>query len=415
MRTRTVAWLAAGTFSIVAGHAQYCLAADVVPSISKEAEAARMGATFDWDIDRIRNDIEVRSGEVRYGADSSGAVLAVPTQQELAAKPVAELFDLCMVWNPALRHAAAGEIARRGSVAYELVLENAASPEADRRVASAQAIVGSLKHAQSMTTDSPERQMLVARLPELLSAITGLFHDRSVSVRQAVVPAYDAVGRLSRSSPATTKDAMPGFLDAGLEQACVETDAYVCQEFLITFSRWHAVWLPLLNPQTRAELLGKALLQQPFPRGRGATMRVISALSPTEIRGILPQILEDFRTPCLRDSMFFPGGRTLGFKLIVEHGEEAPEILEKAIQAASALNEEPWVSFSGRHRNGMRIFWDALGELGPRATSVLPSLEKLQREAEDALAAQPDKDSPRHKQAKEIAEYGRSIIAKIEQ
>lgn len=413
MKERAVVLLAA-VFTAVAiftiGDRGRCFAEEASVDWSGKAEAARMGSGLNWDIDRIRDDIERRAGKIHYTEAPDEAVVALPTRQQLATKTLPGLLELCTIWNPAIRTAAAEEIARRGSGAYQFVAESAVSDRADHRVAAGQAVVGLLGHAQSTSLDSPDWELLVARFPEMLSTITRLFRDEEVLVRQAVVPAYDKVGRLRRRLPPEAKEPMSRFFHAALEQASVETDAHVCQAILVEFS---SSWLKLLDEKTRAKLLGKALLQQPFPRGRGSAMRLIAELKPDEIRSILPQILENFRTPCLRDSMFFPGGRTTGFKLITEYADTAPEILGQAIKAASALNGEPWVSFGCRQRKKLRIFWDALADLGPRADSVLPSLEKLQREAEAALAEHGDTTSAKYARAKEAVDYGKSIIARI--
>lgn len=374
---------------------QASLAAEPIPDsmeISKEAEATRAGAPYKWDIQAIRESLEARAAKIKYAGAAQGAVMTVPGAAQLEAKTVDELFELCKHWNPAMALVAGNELARRGTGVFDEVMANCASDDPAIRAASAQVISSLMAKLRSAPKDSPLRAFMLKRYPAIVSAVSKLIRDSNVKVRRNIQGAYTGVGFTSRGVSVDLGE----MVDAAVRQASVEPDPHLCQSIAITTKRFN--WHTHLDKKSRAKLLGKALLQQPFPRGRGSVVAMIEQLPPQEIQQALPALLEHFKTPLYRDTMFFPGGAPNAFVLIVKHRQAAPEIFTEAMAHVDRFNRQPWVTLEGKWLKVLHDYWEALASLGSQAKVAVPSIQQLVDKAEGEAAA-----------------YGRSVIERISQ
>jgi hypothetical protein len=299
-------------------------------------------------------------------------------------KSTGELFDWCAHWNQAMAAAAAAELGRRGLSIFDLVVENASHADPAIRAASAQVVAGMLGKLRSSPIESDFREFMVEKYPVLVATLTALIRDGDIRVRRNAIAAYNAVGPTSRGVPVD----LDPMIHAAVQQAVVEHDGHLCQEIIISTSRNR--WFARLPEETRVDLLSALLLQQPFPRGRGTVVAEISKLSPQEIQLALPALLAHFRTPLLRDTMFFPGGAPQAFVLIAEHRKSAPQLFKKALAHVDTFNRQAWVSFAGKRGLQLHDYWECLAGLGKQAAVALPSLERLllQQEGEAADYAQ---------------------------
>lgn len=375
--------------------------------LGPEAKAARAGSAYGWDIAKVRAALERRVKQVEYTGLKDGCVAGIPTPTELESKTTNELFGMCRHWNPAMLRSVSDELQKRGASVYEIVRANATSSDPAIRVACATAISSLLKAARD-----PEVSKLVsANMRDIIKMISTFCGDSDVRVRRAGTAAYAQVARMFKGASAEAKSEMIPLFVAVWQQNATEKDPHLCQDVMVSVGRCN---LQSVMPKSkRAATLSKILLNQTFPRGAGTTVNAISRLSEDEIEACLPALLKHFKRPCLRDSMFFPGGRPTAFKLIVDRRAKYPELFKAALQAANAVNKEPWVDFGGRHRRSMQLLWNTLGELGPVAKPALPGMQHLLDKAKARLANETDKQSRRYKQALEYVEYGQSIIDRI--
>jgi hypothetical protein len=373
-------------------------------AISKEAEAMRSGAEYNWDMDTIRERLENRSENIQYTKADKDVVMVVPTSKQLKGKSTDELFELCRHWNPSMGSAVGTELGRRSMSIYDEIVKRSANSDPAIRAACGQVIAGMLSSAKSSGRNSETARFVTKKTDSICKTITALIRDKNVLVRRNTLRAYGAAGLLRGN--------VSGLANAAMEQAAVETDGHLCQEIIVaTFkNRWDSK----LDKKTRAERLSKILLQQPFPRGRGTVVKMISKLEPAEIEETMPALLEHYRTPLLRDTMFFPGGTPQAFVLLAKYRKSNPEIFAKALAHADTFNRQPWVSFGGKHAKSMRPYGEAIAEQGSKAACVLPSLElikiKTQKQLEEAIKEK--KSSPQQK-IQETLDYTNSIIERI--
>ncbi|TFG49295.1 MAG: hypothetical protein E4H38_05190 [Gemmatimonadales bacterium] len=361
---------------------------DVV--ISKEAEATRAGARYNWDLQAIRESLEAQAARIKYAGAGKGAVATVPTAAQLKEKTVEELFALCKHWNPAVASAAAGELGRQGVSVYDKVMANCANADPAIRAASARVITDLIGKLRSAPRDSEFRAFMLKRYPAIVSMVGTMIRDSDLQVRRSIQGAYSGVGVTAREVSVNLEP----MITAAVRQASVEGDPYLCQDLIISTRKFN--WHTRLDKKTRAELLGKLLLQQPFPRGRGSVVAMIEQLPPKEILSVLPALLEHFKTPLLRDTMFFPGGAPEAFVLIAKHRAGGPEVFKEALAHIDRLNRQAWVSLGGNRGKQLHGYWECLASLGREAAVALPSLELLVAETEGEAAA-----------------YGRSVIERI--
>lgn len=399
--------VAAVAATCVCGRWCHAIEDDIV--LGSEAEAARAASAYDWDIDKIRQSLEAGASEITYsGLPADGVVQGVPVAAELQNKTTEELFALCSHWNPKMLTVVSRELERRGPAVYDLVRANVDSGDPAVRTACATAIGSLLSSARG----AGGRELVNDRLGDTTTMLASLCRDGEVQVRRAACGAYGQLTRMYRNSPEEAKLVMASLFLAVMRYNARETDPHLCQEVMNPANRHHLE--QALPRGERAGILSKILLNQTFPRGAGATVAMISRLEEEEIVACLPPLVAHFEKPCLRDSMFFPGGRNTAFKLIAERRDERPDLFQQAIEAANEINQEAWVDLGGRHRGSMRVVWDTLGELGPEAKPALEGMRHLLEKAKAQLAIETDPESDKYKQIKERVDYAQSIIDRIE-